>query len=1219
MDDGSLVCRQLTDLSTVWTFAGGDIEGTPAVYQGLVYALSRTGKLYVINASQGTLVWNASLASGASGSPLLVDDGSNTRVVVESGASLIAFDAQASATGQSPVVLWSASLTGMPGAMCADANQLYVSVGTSLSALHWADGSVAWSQQTSLGNILYLSCDGSDLMACDGSVVELLTNSQGTSEWSQALDSSQAAGYPVLGPSEVYVNLASGDVEAFDRNPSSSDRLTWEMTNFGPLAAPPSLFAPGLCVPQTDGALTVLDPGSGTVNAEYDLNNDPIEAAVVMEDGGLVVADDAETIALWGFASANIGLGYPTAGQRIDSLTSVPGCQTCNVSFTASVIGPQMASWSLSLQREDQATPLQVTTSTKPVFMDLVGMLQLPDGSWTAQLNESLRGGTTQTAQTQFSVGRAALAYDAPDGLPAGSPDDGGYGVLCHSNGKVYRGFAGTILALDGKGNSLSSFGSLTASILRQDAFGRIWALDSAAGQLHVFDTAGDELSTGLVLPSITHATWTGFDIGADGSLVLCADLPDSATSHLMLFTPQTFTASQTSWPTQATFDSVLPVSASAGVSIGPDHKFYVASGNRLWAYDPTGIRNLAQDGEAYDKRFANQSALDVRFGQAGLMAVLAGSTGPVRFIDPSSGEEFYEVASPKNGFAPGMAVRRIDWSSDGRLAYESDGLAGQVRNPELRLLNTALDILPIAPLSPASVWLNHQAITISAQVSSSSVTLTSWSLSVAPTSATASAQVLISGEDALLTSTALPILPSALPGNGVFQVVLSAVDPYGNSPYAMGYASRGPLQFVAGFGRDEIGGQALSPFGVAGFGNGSVLVSYWNTASLSQFDAQGRLIRRISLPFADNWLLENGPSGTVLAIARNSNATQKVLAFQNDGTALPLAEDPLALANFSGQVIAAAGTSRDGSLLVMEGANASRVERFTTSLSGGSLAFVRLQPVDPGKPATALAAASSQQVYAGFSISGTGSVEVWDTTAFKKITGFGSGLVSVDDLRLDPSGAVYVLDGAGRDLVCYDAQGQTLGNLAGPGVLAGLWGRPCHLGMDAAGHLLVTDGSWDSLSGLNTGVENARVMAFLPQLNLPTVKILAPLSGMLGHSALGVSITATMPELSYWRLSTLASDGSSLLLTGSSQPAVSSLVAWLNPQSIVAGVNFTLNLDAYDLNGQHYSDQVSLTHGAFLPMGTLGAGLLPVSCTAIALRPGTDEAWLLDPAGHCG
>jgi hypothetical protein len=27
MEDGSLVCRQLTDLSTVWAFAGGDLEG----------------------------------------------------------------------------------------------------------------------------------------------------------------------------------------------------------------------------------------------------------------------------------------------------------------------------------------------------------------------------------------------------------------------------------------------------------------------------------------------------------------------------------------------------------------------------------------------------------------------------------------------------------------------------------------------------------------------------------------------------------------------------------------------------------------------------------------------------------------------------------------------------------------------------------------------------------------------------------------------------------------------------------------------------------------------------------------------------------------------------------------------------------------------------------------------------------------------------------------
>jgi outer membrane protein assembly factor BamB len=167
-DDEIVACYRLTTGQPVWRHrdparfwesnGGAGPRGTPALFNGRVYAFGGTGILNALDAGAGRVVWSRSVAAdskvevptwGFSSSPLVIDD----LVVVAAQGTLIAYD---SATGK---LRWVGAESGIsyssPHLISIDGVPQIVLQGSGKGAAGFspADGAVLWRNEWTGGAI----------------------------------------------------------------------------------------------------------------------------------------------------------------------------------------------------------------------------------------------------------------------------------------------------------------------------------------------------------------------------------------------------------------------------------------------------------------------------------------------------------------------------------------------------------------------------------------------------------------------------------------------------------------------------------------------------------------------------------------------------------------------------------------------------------------------------------------------------------------------------------------------------------------------------------------------------------------------------------------------------------------------------------------------------------------------------------------------------------
>jgi outer membrane protein assembly factor BamB len=91
LSGGTLVASDVSGSPNRWTFSGRSLDTAPVVNNGVVYALSTTGKVYGVSAASGTQVWTGTVGQATNGPVLSGIAAGGGLLVVPAGSTLTAF------------------------------------------------------------------------------------------------------------------------------------------------------------------------------------------------------------------------------------------------------------------------------------------------------------------------------------------------------------------------------------------------------------------------------------------------------------------------------------------------------------------------------------------------------------------------------------------------------------------------------------------------------------------------------------------------------------------------------------------------------------------------------------------------------------------------------------------------------------------------------------------------------------------------------------------------------------------------------------------------------------------------------------------------------------------------------------------------------------------------------------------------------------------------
>ncbi len=266
-------------LNLVWTFsAGGPIDSTPAVFQGVAYLGDETGDVYAVNVTTGLPVWSATVSAAVESSPA-VDAG---LVIFGDDAGVVtALDAS---TGG---VAWARSLGAeVTTAPAVAGNVVYVtSTNGWLRALDETDGKTIWRAKVSGGPLSSPSVDTADSLAIVGDSTGKVDaySLNGTPAWSVSLGG-QVVATPAIGAGKVYVGSTTGTFYALNETKGVTD---WSAVTSGPITAAANIATTYVVVGSQGGDVYSYNAASGALTG-----TEPVGAPVtsVVSTIGISVA-----------------------------------------------------------------------------------------------------------------------------------------------------------------------------------------------------------------------------------------------------------------------------------------------------------------------------------------------------------------------------------------------------------------------------------------------------------------------------------------------------------------------------------------------------------------------------------------------------------------------------------------------------------------------------------------------------------------------------------------------------------------------------------------------------------------------------------------------------------------------------------------------------------------------------------------------------------------
>ena len=267
-------------LAPAWTFsAGGAIDSTPAISQGVAYFGDETKDVYAVTITTGTPVWSTTVASAVESSPA-VDDG------------LVIFG--------------------------TDAGKVV--------ALRTADGTVDWS--TSVGGKVTSApavVGGTVYVTTTDGVLAAIDETTGALQWSQTVAPGPLSSVAVDSASGVViVGDNRGDVDAF----TNAGSQVWSVPTGGPVVATPAISGGHVFVGSTSGEVLALAESTGATIWTA-VTGGAVTAAVTIAPNYVTVGSgdgDVYTYRL----TTGAHLGTLVIGHAVDGLTSTIGISIAN-------------------------------------------------------------------------------------------------------------------------------------------------------------------------------------------------------------------------------------------------------------------------------------------------------------------------------------------------------------------------------------------------------------------------------------------------------------------------------------------------------------------------------------------------------------------------------------------------------------------------------------------------------------------------------------------------------------------------------------------------------------------------------------------------------------------------------------------------------------------------------------------------------------------------
>jgi outer membrane protein assembly factor BamB len=253
-------------LGLAWTFAaGGPIDSTPAIDQGVAYLGDEAGDVYAITVTTGIPVWTTSVSSPVESSPAV--DGGQVFFGDDSG-DVVALNA---ATGAST---WTTSIGGeVTTAPAVAGGVVYVTSNQGmLAALNESTGAVEWSITVASGALTAPSVDaGNHLVLVGDSTgnVDAYGLAGGAPAWSVPTGGAVVA-TPAIAARRVFVGSTGGTFYALNELTGAT---LWSVTLAGPVTAAANIASAYVSVGDGAGHVSSLSVSDGTLKGALSIGH----------------------------------------------------------------------------------------------------------------------------------------------------------------------------------------------------------------------------------------------------------------------------------------------------------------------------------------------------------------------------------------------------------------------------------------------------------------------------------------------------------------------------------------------------------------------------------------------------------------------------------------------------------------------------------------------------------------------------------------------------------------------------------------------------------------------------------------------------------------------------------------------------------------------------------------------------------------------------------
>ncbi|MEB3103917.1 outer membrane protein assembly factor BamB family protein [Ferviditalea candida] len=280
-DQNSVLALDLKSGKQKWKFvSNAQIQSSPAVADGVVYASSIRGTLYALDAKKGGKLWEKTIGEKDVNrawmyySPTVADGVVYQAYSSKSGGEMMALDAR---TGET---VWTAKLAGgwiTESSPVVKDGKVYVGAdGGYLIALDAKDGKELWRNRPAGGwmHSMPAVADGKIYMGYGGGLIVALNADTGAELWrykSVVSGTSYIAGdttgsSPAVVDGVVYMGFPNGKVEAFQ---ADNGNKLWSAETNGGIISSAAVSGGTVYIGSNDGNLYALDKQNGQVQWKY--------------------------------------------------------------------------------------------------------------------------------------------------------------------------------------------------------------------------------------------------------------------------------------------------------------------------------------------------------------------------------------------------------------------------------------------------------------------------------------------------------------------------------------------------------------------------------------------------------------------------------------------------------------------------------------------------------------------------------------------------------------------------------------------------------------------------------------------------------------------------------------------------------------------------------------------------------------------------------------